>query len=103
MPDASQHHQAEQTWAWASRHLEGVLDNIRDQSELVATLSETRDLSALFDYVFSILRIKNRTEPRSFLVCELVCAAALTRLASVPKADDPLEKLLNPQQKKENQ
>jgi hypothetical protein len=95
MPDAYQHHQADQTWAMASAHLEVVLDNIREQSELVATLCESHDPSALFDFVFSMLRAKNRMDPSSFLVCELVCAAALTRLASVPKADDPLEKMIN--------
>ncbi len=85
----------------ASTHLEGVLDNIREQSEMVATMCESHDPSALFDYVFSILRAKNRMEPNAFLICELVCAAALTRLASVPKADDPLEKMLNNPQEKE--
>jgi len=94
MPDASQHHQADQSWAFASAHLETVLDNIREQQDMIATLCESHDPSAVFDYVFSILRAKNRTEAGSFLVCELVCAAALTRLASVPKTDDPLEELL---------
>src|ERR1700724_792415 len=95
MPDAHAHHVADQNWAMAAAHLDGVLDNIRGQQELVAAMCESHDPSALFDFVFSMLRTKNRTEPGSFLVCELVCAAALVRLASVPKTDDPLEKLLD--------
>ena len=94
-PDAAAHHKAEQTWAMASSHLDGVLDNIRGDIDTVATLCESHDPSALFDYVFSILRTKNRIEPGSFLVCEMICAAALVRLAWTPKTDDPLERLLD--------
>jgi len=94
VPEPAAHHKAEQIWAMASANLEGVLDNIRGDIDRVTKLTESHDPSALFDYVFSILRAKNRTEPGSFLVCEMVCAAALVRLASVPKTDDPMEKLL---------
>lgn len=97
MPDAAKHHKVEQGWAMASAHLEGVLDNIREKSELVATLAESHDPSALFDYVLSILRAKNRSQLESFLICEIVCAAALVRLASAPKFDDPLESIPTPE------
>lgn len=97
VPDAAQHHKAEQNYALASAHLDGVLNNIRGDMDIVAVASESHDPSALFDYVFSILRTKNRSEPGSFLICELMCAAALVRLATAPKSDDPLENIPTPE------
>lgn len=94
MAEAHQHHLAEQQWATASHHLDSTLDNVRGYIDVVAAMAETRDPSALFDWAYSVMVSKNRLEPGSFEVCEMICAAALVRLALTPKTEDPLEQLL---------
>lgn len=90
---------ADGQYATVRRRLDEIVKSIQEDENFIKMTAGTFDTSTVFDYVYWVVKSKNRMQPGAMMVTEAICAAALTKLACAPHAEpDPLaqyEKELN--------
>lgn len=86
-------HLAEQRWAAAQDVLDVNLSQLIKNAPVVAKLAGTADTSMLFDFMWASLMTQEEADPESHKLVVIMCAAAFTRLARAPRAEDPLAQL----------
>jgi hypothetical protein len=80
-PTPEQIHDLEQKWMIASGVLDHLMEAVETAPVALKIVTGLSDTSILFDYILTFIKNRNKGNPESAKMTEVLCAAALTRLA----------------------
>lgn len=84
---------ADQAWSIGQMYLDRFLDAVRALEPELYKEVENSDASVLYDYLKQYIKTCEDTDNSPYgghTMTRVMCAAAITRLARAPRADDPL-------------
>lgn len=81
-PSPEEIHRCEQRWGDAETLLARVMEKVlKDAPEALKKVYGLSDASIVFDYMLTFIKVQHMSDSASIRVTEVVCAAALTKLA----------------------